>query len=212
MTLTIQRVVTGPWQENCYVAHEDGGEAVIIDPGANVDDIDRCVAGTGLEVAAILLTHGHFDHIGAVAALRTRYGVPCLLHEADHKLVRRANLYRMVFDADEPIEVPAVDSLPADEATFSAAGLEIETIHTPGHTDGGVCFRIGGDLFSGDTFHRGRLGRVDLPGGNAEQLAKSVGLLRSLPAETRVHPGHGDATTIGAELDGGALAWNGGAA
>lgn len=205
MTLTIHRVVTGRWRENCYVAHDEDGDAVIIDPGADEAAIHGYIDELALHVKAILLTHGHFDHIGAVAPLRERYGVPSLLHEHDHKLVRRANLYRTIFDADEPIEIPSVDSLPADWEPFTIDQLAIEAIHTPGHTPGGVCYRIGVDLFSGDTFHRGRVGRTDLPGGNAEQLSDSIGRLRALAPEIRVHPGHGASTTIGAEVDGGAL-------
>lgn len=206
MTLTIHRVVTGRWRENCYVAHDDAGEAFVVDPGADAATIDTCITELGLRVRAILLTHGHFDHIGAVAALRERHRVPCLLHEHDHKLVRRANLYRAIFDSDDPIEVPSVDPLPADWDPFTIAELPIEAIHTPGHTPGGVCFRIGDDLFSGDTFHQGQVGRVDLPGGDAQQLANSLAQLRTLAPEIRVHPGHGAATTIGAEAEGGALA------
>jgi hydroxyacylglutathione hydrolase len=206
MTLTIHRVVTGRWRENCYVAHDDDGDAVIVDPGADAPAIDACIDDLGLHVKAILLTHGHFDHIGAVAPLRERHGVPSLLHEHDHKLVRRANLYRTIFDADEPIELPSVDSLPADWVPFTIDQLTIEAIHTPGHTPGGVCYRIGADLFSGDTFHRGQAGRVDLPGGDARQLANSLVLLRGLAPGIRVHPGHGASTTIGAEVDSGALA------
>ncbi len=203
MELTIHRVVTGPWHENCYVAHADATQAIIIDPGADLEKIEACVGEAGLGVKAVLLTHGHFDHIGAVAALRKRYDVPCLLHQADHKLVRRANLYRMIFDSKDPIEVPLVEALPEPKAApLTLAGLRIETIPAPGHTPGGVCLRIGDDLFSGDTILRGRAGRVDLPGGNAKQLAASLKRLRALPAETRVHPGHGDATTIGTELEG----------
>lgn len=203
MGLTIHRVVTGRWRENCYVVHANAGEALVIDPGADQEKIEACVEDAGLEVRAILLTHGHFDHIGAVAALRRRYDVPCLLHQADHKLVRRANLYRMLFDSKEMIETPTVDPFPEPEATtLTLAGFDIELIATPGHTQGGVCFKIGDDLFSGDTFHQGKPGRIDLPGGNAAQLAASLERLRALPVETRVHPGHGDPTTIGAELEG----------
>lgn len=206
MTLTIHKIATGRWRENCYVVHGASDQAAIIDPGADCDEIEACIAEVGLEVKLILLTHGHFDHIGAVAALRRRHGVPCLLHLDDHKLVRRANLYRLLFESDEPIEVPAVDPLSVGEASFTIAGMKVEAIHTPGHTPGSVCFLIGDDLFSGDTFHRGRCGRVDLPGGDAEELARSLERLRGLAPDIRVHPGHGDETTVGVEVDGGALA------
>lgn len=207
MTLMVHTVVTGRWRENCYVVHEDGQrDAVVIDPGAAIDEIQACIAEEALEIGAILLTHGHFDHIGAVSALRRLHGVDCLVHPDDQKLVRRANLYRAIFDADEPIEIPSVEPLPIGQSSFGIAGLDIEAIHTPGHTPGGVCFRIGDDLFSGDTFHRGRTGRVDLPGGDAAELARSIKRLGRLAPGIRVYPGHGAETTIGAECESGALA------
>lgn len=205
MGLTIHKVVTGRWRENCYLAHDGAGDAVVIDPGADLETIGTCITERALSVKAILLTHGHFDHIGAVAALRKAHGVECMLDENDHKLVRRANLYRMLFDSDDPIEIPTVEALPPGETPFSIAGIVIEALRTPGHTPGGVCFRIGDDLFSGDTFHRGQRGRVDLPGGDAEQLAASLQRLRGLPPHLRVHPGHGEETTIGVECESGAL-------
>ncbi len=205
MAITIRAVVTGRWLENCYVVHTGDGEGVIIDPGADADRIDAYVKDAGVEVKAMLLTHGHFDHIGAAETLRKGYNVPCYLHQADHKLVRSVNFYRSVFESKESIEVPQVAALPAPISPLTLAGLSIEAIHTPGHTRGGVCYRIGDDLFTGDTFHRGRSGRVDLPGGNAEQLAASLHELSKLAPHVTVHPGHGEPTTIGTE-SGGALA------
>lgn len=203
MALTVLRVVTGRWRENCYVVHSVVNDAIVIDPGADAGKIETCIEDAGLRVVGILLTHGHFDHIGAVAALCAKYRVLCMLHQADHKLVRRANFYRVIFDSKDTIEVPVVDSIPDPGAgPMVLAGLKIEMIHTPGHTPGSVCFRIGDDMFSGDTFHRGTAGRVDLPGGNAEQLSTSLERLRALPTHLRVHPGHGGTTTIGAELEG----------
>ena len=203
MALTVLKVVTGRWRENCYLVYAEDAEALIIDPGADFEKIETCVEDAKLQVTRILLTHGHFDHIGAAAALGKRYGVPCHAHPADHKLIRRANFYRMLFDSKEPIEIPTVEVIPErGTSSMSIAGFGIETIHTPGHTQGGVCFRIGDDLFSGDTFHHGVAGRVDLPGGNADRLAISLQQLRTLPASLCVYPGHGPTTTIGAELDG----------
>jgi glyoxylase-like metal-dependent hydrolase (beta-lactamase superfamily II) len=202
VALTIHEVVTGRWLENCYVVHAGRGEAVIIDPGADLDRIEACVNQAEVEVKAILLTHGHFDHIGAAEGLRSRYGVPCFLHQADHKLVRSVNFYRSIFESKQPIEVPQVDALPESDTPLTLAGLSIEPIHTPGHTRGGVCYRIDDELFTGDTLHRGRAGRVDLPGGSAEHLAASLHHLSTLPADIRVHPGHGETTSIGAELSG----------
>ncbi len=203
MELTVHEVVTGRWLENCYIVHADSSDAVIIDPGADPERIEESVEAAQVDVKAIFLTHGHFDHIGAAAYLRRRYDAPCYLHHADHKLVRSVNLYGSLFQANESVEVPHVDALPEPMGEpITMAGLSIEAIATPGHTRGGVCFRIGDVLFSGDTFHRGRAGRVDLPGGNADQLAASLQHLSTLAPEIRVRPGHGDETSIGAELNG----------
>jgi glyoxylase-like metal-dependent hydrolase (beta-lactamase superfamily II) len=202
----VHRIETGRWRENCYVLVANNGEAVVIDPGADAAEIHSLIETTGVSVKAVLLTHGHFDHIGAVAELRRLYEIPCFLHPDDRPLVRRANLYRALFDADEPIEIPVVDSLDSERRHVVVGSLRAEVLLTPGHTPGSVCFRIGDELFSGDTFHRGVVGRTDLPGGSPAMLARSLETLRRLPPEVRVHPGHGDATTIGAEVERGALA------
>jgi hydroxyacylglutathione hydrolase len=203
--VAVHRIETGRWRENCYVLVAGNGEAVVIDPGADAGSIHSLIEATGVSVTAVLLTHGHFDHIGAVAELGRRHEVPCLLHPDDRALVRRANFYRALFEADDPIEIPIVELLESEARHLLVGSLDVEVLPTPGHTPGSVCLRIGDELFSGDTFHRGVVGRTDLPGGNPDLLAGSLEMLRRLPSEIRVHPGHGEATTIGAELDSGAL-------
>lgn len=173
----------------------------MIDPGSGADDLLRLIAGNKWTVKAILNTHGHFDHIGAVAALQREYAAPFYLHRADESLMRRANLYRMVFEARDPVEIPALSQdISALPAQFEVGPFQVEWMATPGHTEGSVCLAIGGNLFSGDTLMRNAVGRTDLPGANKQQLLESVRKLSRLPGETVVYGGHGAATTIAAEF------------
>ncbi len=165
-----------------------GGDAVVIDPGDEAEAILDLVRARGLEVRAVLLTHGHWDHVGAVADVAEATGAPVYLHEADLALLEEWS----------PRPVPAVRFL-QDGGMVEAGGLSLEAWHTPGHTPGGLCYRLGGWLFSGDTLFAGSVGRTDFPGGSPEELARSLRRLLTLPDGTTVYPGHGPATTIGRE-------------
>jgi hydroxyacylglutathione hydrolase len=143
-----------------------------------------------------------------VAAIKERYQVPFFLHGADARLLQRANLFRMVFEARDPITVPEITRNIAElPAQFDVGPLQMSWIATPGHTEGSVCLRMENFLFSGDTLMRNAIGRTDLPGANREQLLASVRNLMSLPEETIVFGGHGPSTTIGAEFTPGAKVW-----
>jgi glyoxylase-like metal-dependent hydrolase (beta-lactamase superfamily II) len=136
-----------------------------------------------------------------VADLMDRYQVPFYLHRADEALLKRANLYRQVFEHPDPVRVPAlthdISNLPE---RFEPGPFNVQWLPTPGHTEGSVCFLIAGMLFSGDTLMHGTIGRTDLPGGNREKLLASVRGLQSLAADTVVWGGHGPSTTVGAEF------------
>jgi glyoxylase-like metal-dependent hydrolase (beta-lactamase superfamily II) len=198
--LIVATIVTGRWRQNCYVISDDQGRSIVVDPGSQAEEIATHVDVNGLHVEAILNTHGHFDHIGAVAALQDRYHAPFYLHGADGMLLKRANLYRMMFEARDPVRVPAAfEDIAVLPSTFSVGSFAVSWIPTPGHTDGSVCFLFDDLLFSGDTLMRNAVGRTDLPGGDRTRLAASLRKLMSLPGHTVVYPGHGDVTSLAAE-------------
>lgn len=208
MTIHVNTFVNGRWKQNCYIACSEEGDAVVIDPGSQGDELIALIDKNQWKICAILNTHGHFDHIGAVAALQERYSAPFYLHHADEKLMQRANLYRMVFEAHDPVKIPImsqdISMLPRE---FGAGPFNVEWIATPGHTEGSVCLKIEDKLFSGDTLMRNAIGRTDLPGGNREQLIASVRKMSSLPGDTVVYGGHGESTTIAAEFAPSAKVW-----
>lgn len=200
----VQRLVLGPLETNCWVFADDlGGPAIVVDPA---DDADAVLAAVGArELAAIVLTHKHFDHIGAVRELVARTGAPLLAHEADAADVTdAATTGGALFGFTET--APAPDRRLTDGEILVVGDVRVTVLHTPGHTPGGICLfaedLAGGapQLFAGDTLFAGSVGRTDFPGGDARALSASIaGKLAGLPAETVVHPGHGPDTTIGRE-------------
>lgn len=209
MSLAVETIVNGRWKENCFIVVNEDGDALIVDPGSQSDDIARCVDSSGWRVHAILNTHAHFDHIGAVAELRERYNIPFYLHGGDELLLRRANLYRMIFEARDAIRIPGItQDIAKLPECFTVGPFSVRWLATPGHTDGSVCLLLGNYLFSGDTLMENAVGRTDLPGGNRERLIESVRKLQELPGETIVCGGHGARTTIEAEFAPGRRAWS----
>jgi glyoxylase-like metal-dependent hydrolase (beta-lactamase superfamily II) len=197
----VVRIVTGRWKENCYVVSAPGGDAAVIDPGGELERIQALVAEGGLAVHAVVNTHAHYDHLGAVVGVGERYGAPFHLHPADEDLLRRANFYRTLFLGEESIRIPSVAAELADGARLRFGSLELGVVHTPGHTPGSVCLECDGELFTGDTVMAEHVGRTDLPGGDRERLLASVGLLAErYPGETLLHPGHGESARLGEVL------------
>jgi hydroxyacylglutathione hydrolase len=198
--LEVARIVTGRWKENCYVV-SSAEDAVVIDPGGELAQIRAHVEAARLRVHAVLNTHAHYDHLGAVVPVVAEYGVPFHLHPADEDLLRRANFYRTLFLGEESIRIPTIDVELADGTALRFGGLELDVVHTPGHTPGSVCFVAAGELFTGDTVMARHLGRTDLPGGDRDVLLSSVQLLAErYPPETRLHPGHGEEASLGEVL------------
>jgi hydroxyacylglutathione hydrolase len=201
MGVRVSTVVNGRWRENCHIASNDAGDALIVDPGSQFEDIAAHVDANGWHVLAILNTHAHYDHVGAVALLQDRYAAPFYLHSADAPLLKRANLYRMLFEARDAVRIPTISfdiaQLPPE---FTIGSFGITWIPTPGHTDGSVCLHIENVLFSGDTLMHQAVGRTDLPGGNRPMLLESVRKLMTLPGDTIVYGGHGPSTTLDAEF------------
>jgi hydroxyacylglutathione hydrolase len=193
----IVTVMTGaPWRENCHVVIDTAsGEAIVIDPGDRAEGILAVVASLDVHVGAIALTHGHHDHVGAVAAVCRAFELPCLVHDADLRLVRQAPLWAFRF-AGKKIETPApLASLPASVSAGNTVGL---VMHTPGHTPGGVSFLFDGFAVTGDTLLYQHVGRTDLPGASAPTLRRSVtSLLGALTDGVILFAGHGRPWTVG---------------
>ena len=184
--------IPGPWPlfTNSFLLFTAAGHAVAIDPAAGPELYRKAAAEHGAQLSHILLTHGHYDHVGAVAALRRDTGARVYMDPAD---ALGTDLYPLTPDLiDSPW--PAQGRLDVDELAFTVW-------HTPGHTPGGVCLYAEGCLFSGDTLFAGSCGRMDLPGGSMAELQKSLATIAALPLpdETRVLPGHESFSTLGEE-------------
>ena len=200
MKVEVTAFVNGRWKQNCYIVSRDG-DAIVIDPGSQAEELIQLIDAKNWHIHAIVNTHGHFDHIGAVAPLQEKYNAPFYLHGADERMMQRANLFRMVFEAKDPVKIPTITndiaSLPKQ---FEVGPFKIGWIAAPGHTEGSIVLTIENMLFSGDTLMKDKIGRTDLPGGKREPLLASVKNLMSLPGETVVYGGHGPATTIATEF------------
>ena len=199
--MEVTTFVNGRWKQNCHIVANELGDVFVVDPGGQAEELLSLITGHGWRVHAIVNTHGHFDHIGAVVAIMDEYRVPFFLHSADAPLLKRANLFRMVFEARDPVRIPTITTdIASLTESFEVGPFRLSWFSTPGHTEGSVCLRLGNYLFSGDTLMQNAIGRTDLPGGNRDKLLASVRSLRRLPAETVVFGGHGPSTTIAAEF------------
>lgn len=199
-----KQLAVGPVQANAAIIWNNEKEALIVDPGAEGSKISSEVDHLGLKPVAILLTHAHFDHIGAVDVIRDTYGIPVYLHkkEADwmqNPALNGSSLFPMV----EDIEAKPADELIERERKLVIGSFNIEVYETPGHSPGSVSFYFKdlGVVFSGDALFQGSIGRTDLPLGNHDQLINSIhNRLLTLPEHTIVASGHGPATTIEQEM------------
>jgi hydroxyacylglutathione hydrolase len=201
MALAVETYELGPIGTNGYVvrAHEAATEAVVIDPGAEADRLLRSLEESDARCAAILITHGHWDHLGAVAELAEHSGAPVYMAEDERALLE--NLPDLV-----PQGVVArpytADVFLQGEETLELAGITFETLLVPGHSPAHLAYHADGCLFSGDVLFAGSVGRTDLPGADWETLVGSLRMLTErFPPETRVYSGHGPPTTLGDELD-----------
>ena len=199
--LELQQCVLGPVYTNCYIAkNKETGEALIIDPADSPSKIELKVNAMGARPVAVLLTHGHFDHIMGVEAVREKYQIPVYACRQEEEMLREPSV-NMIDQMGKSCSIRP-DVFLDDLQVFEAAGFSIQMIHTPGHTKGSCCYYLKeeGVLFSGDTLFCGSVGRTDFPGGSASQIRDSLHrLLAALPDDTSVYPGHDTSTTIGYE-------------
>ena len=200
----LKRLVVGPLEVNCYIICGEGSkEAAVIDPGGDGDVILEALKGAGLSVKAVINTHGHFDHVGADAEVASSTGAPLAIHPLDVPLLEAAPLQAERFGLPVPGLAKAGPMEPlillADKEVMEVGTLKLTVLHTPGHTEGGVCLYLAdqGIVFTGDTLFAGSIGRTDLPGGSMETLLSSIAeKLLTLPEDVVAFPGHGPETTM----------------
>ncbi len=196
----VDHLVVGPFQENTWLLRAAGKpETVVIDPGDEAERLCAAIDAAGLRPVAIVNTHAHLDHVGAVAPLKAHYGIPFYLHPDDFGVLERGPASAMAYGLP-PFEVATVDHELADGQRLALAGLSIDVVFTPGHCPGHVSLHVDGRCFGGDCLFAGSIGRTDLPGGDTATLMATLrDHFLTLPDETIVHSGHGPDTTIGDE-------------
>jgi hydroxyacylglutathione hydrolase len=224
MSLDVRAFTVGPVQENCYIVSAEEGSgppqeglrrALIVDPGEEPGRLLQAAQSLGVKIEAILITHCHFDHIGAVAPVARATGAPVYCPEIERPLL--ADVMNWVPPGFGPFESYEADHTVSGGERLSLAGLDVGVLLTPGHSPGHVTYAISPSaagegergaqstetaLLSGDVLFQGSVGRVDLPGGDWATLERSIGsLLRAFPQETAVYPGHMGVTTLGRERD-----------
>jgi len=194
----VQRLILGALETNCWIVADDaGGPAIVIDPADDAGAVLDALGDT--PVAAVVLTHGHFDHLAGATGVVEATGASLLVHEEDAPFITTAaGTGGLLFGFDH--SAPHADRTVIEGDTVEAGELVLEVLHTPGHTPGCICLYAPGHLFSGDTLFAGSVGRTDFPRGDGRALKDSIATrIAPLPDETAVHPGHGPDTTIGRE-------------
>lgn len=193
--MIIKPIIAGIYEEVAYIVmDEDTKDAFIVDPGGNGELIEAEVKALDADIKYILITHGHFDHVGAVEYIADKFNVPFYISKEDEEWISKDNY---VFG-----NLRKADGYLSEGDSLKIGNKDVKVISTPGHTPGGLCFLVGKDLFTGDTLFRGSVGRTDFPGGSSEALISSIKKkLVPLEDDIRVYPGHGDSSTIGFEKE-----------
>ena len=197
-------LAVGPLRCNCsIIGDENTREAMVIDPGDDVEDVLAIVRKHNLQVKQIVVTHAHIDHVGGAMKLRAATGAPILLNQNDYALLKMLGVQATWIGVADPGNVEIDRSVTTGEKV-SAGQHTAEILHTPGHTEGSIClyFPVEKTLIAGDTLFAGSIGRTDLPGGSTQKIMRSLhDTVLALPDDTIVIPGHGEMTTIGDERE-----------
>ncbi len=200
--MKVVMIPVGQLQSNCYLAYDDATrDALIIDPGDEPERILEAVQRLGLAVKALICTHAHFDHAGAVAKLKQATNAPVLLHEDDLPVNAKVGQQGSAWGF-HVVQPPPPDRLLQEGDEVAAGNVRLTVLHTPGHSPGSICLLGEGVLFTGDTVFAGSVGRTDFPGGSYESLRRSFKRIMELSPEIRIYPGHGSWTTVGQEREG----------
>lgn len=196
-------IPVGRLEENVYFLIDDNKETVIFDPGAQAEDIKELIKEEGLKPVAIVLTHAHGDHIGAIDALREEYNIPMYMNELEKVFLHDPELNRSYYSGENITVKPADGYFPKEMGKWKIGSFEPELAHIPGHSPGGTIFifRENGFVIGGDVMFKGSVGRSDFPYGSHKELMEGIHkYLLPLPAETVIFPGHGEPTTLKDEI------------
>jgi len=198
--LKFKRLPLGIYQANCYIIwDEQTNNAAVIDPGGDFEELKEFIENNKLSVSHVILTHGHGDHIGAVAEVRDYYKAEVMIHKDDFDMLKNNKKNYSSQMGYNKIEIEADRKL-TDGDVINIGQLSLEVIHTPGHTKGSICIKCKDKLFTGDTLFAGSIGRTDLDGGSFEEIMASINnKILQFPDNTEIYPGHGPSTTIKAE-------------
>lgn len=198
--MKIMRIPAGVYAANCYIVYsETTKDGIVVDPGGDVDDLLGFIERNNLKIKNIILTHGHGDHIGGVIGLKKALDADVMIHKDDHELLVDSDKNLSATMPIGPVSMKA-DKLLNDGDIIEFGDLQVEVIHTPGHTKGGISLKINDSIITGDTLFAGSIGRTDLLGGDYETIIKSIKeKLMIYPDDVEVMPGHGGISTIGRE-------------